>query len=328
MARLHEQAIGGYLELDFGPRGPELYPHARAFQSGSAAFRALLATGRPGRVWLPWYICESMIDQANEAGIGLGRYSLTEDFRIAGPVDLRRGEWLVYVNYFGLCDEQVNAALRDLPVDQVIIDNSLAFFSTPRDCLATVYSPRKFVGVPDGGYLITKIPVQMPTAQDDHSITRCMPLLRRAGDSPEKGFASWQADQSAVSRQAPLCMSKLTHLLLQSVSYNDVAARRRMNFDLLDRHLGPLNQLRLPRSDKAVPLCYPFAATKPGLRQWLIGHRVFVPQFWPHLVADDSHLTAFERYLLNDCVPLPCDQRYAADEMATVSRLVMEYING
>jgi len=146
MHAAEDRAIGGYVELDLRASSAELYPHALAFQSARAALLALLLHGRPRRIWMPWYLCTTMTDQAQAAGVEAVWYGLAQDLTPDPGVDLRPGDWLLYVNYFGTCEANVDRVLTRFPPMQVVIDNSHALYSAPRTCLASIYSPRKFVG--------------------------------------------------------------------------------------------------------------------------------------------------------------------------------------
>ena len=66
-------------------------------------------------------------------------------------MQLREGGWLLYVNYFGICQHQERQVLERFGASRVVLDRSQAFFADPIDCLATIYSPRKFFGVPTEG---------------------------------------------------------------------------------------------------------------------------------------------------------------------------------
>lgn len=314
-------AIGGYVELELRQRSEELYPQALAFQSARAAFLALLLAGKPRRVWMPWYLCTTMSDQAGLAGVEAVWYGLEEDLTPHRSVGLRPGDWLLYVNYFGTCEANVDSVLARFPPLQVVIDNSHALYSAPRACLASIYSPRKFVGAPDGGYLVTALGVPLPAQEDQESARRCLPLLRRAAEGPEGAYADYLATQDTLSQQPPLRMSKLTHLLLQAVDYSGVAERRAANFALLHALLGRHNEMAVG-ADGGVPLAYPFIGGKPGLRDALIASRIYVSRYWPHLLDGDAAIPPFERLLAQRCIPIPCDQRYGPSDMRRIAGLV------
>lgn len=317
-------ALGSYLELDPGARRRELYPAALALQSARAALLALLRVVRPARLWMPWYVCETMFDPPAMAGVPVARYGLDENFAVAPGVELAAGDALLYVNYFGLGDGQVAAVMRRFPRDRVIVDSSHALFARPRACLGTLYSPRKFVGAPDGGYLVTAQPVPAPGAEDTGSAERCLPLLTRLGEGAEAGYAAYLRAERGLDRQEPLRMSPLTHRLLEAVDYAAVARRRKANFEVLDRALGTHNRVALRRHPGAVPLSYPFIGGNPALRQALVSARVYVPQYWPHLAGPGA--PDFERHLANDCIPLPCDQRCDSAALARIIDIVLRHL--
>lgn len=319
------RAIGGYFELELGHRGRELYPQAMPLQSARAALLAILQAGRPSRVWIPWYICQALVDQAHAAHVDVMRYGLEEDFSVGDGVELASGDWLLYVNYFGLCDSQVDAVLARFPPERVIVDNSHAFFSTPRACLGTLYSPRKFVGVPDGGYLVASIDVPVPRDEDRASVWRCLPLLQRAAHGPEYGYAEFRHLQEGLGNQLPLQMSALSRRFLEAIDYGDVAQRRRANFEQLDSRLSRSNRFDLRSSAGAVPFAYPFVGGGESLRKSLIAKRIYVSQLWPELLDPLSGVPAFERFLANECLPLPCDQRYDGTDMDHVAQLVDDH---
>jgi hypothetical protein len=318
-------ALGSYLELERGPRRRELHPSALAVQSARAGLLALLQVVRPARIWIPWYVCETMLDPARMAGVPVARYGLDADFDVAAGVELAAGDVLVYVNYFGLGDAHVARVLRRFPRDRVIIDNSHALYARPRACLASLYSPRKFVGAPDGGYLVASVPVPEPALEDTGSAARCLPLLVRLGEGAEAGYGDYLHAERGLDGQAPLRMSRLTHRLLEAVDYAAVARRRQANFDALHRALGAHNRCRLRRGATAVPLSYPFIGGSPGLRQALFAARIYVPQYWPHLLHEQG-VPEFERHLANDCIPLPCDQRGDAAAMARIADVVLRHV--
>lgn len=310
------KAIGGYFELELPSEKGEYYPEAYSFQSARAAFLALLQVGKPTRVWMPRYLCDSLFEPLRQINIPFELYSINENLEVADPIKLDEDEWLLYVNYFGVCDHQVTQILEHFPSGQVVIDHSQAFFSPPPDCLATIYSPRKFFGVPDGGYLITRMLVPEPVQEDTDSLSRCTHLLKRLAVGPEHGYADYRAAEASFSGLPPLRMSKLTHRLLSSIDYESVKVCRNHNFERLHVDLGKKNQLPLFLSldKKITPLCYPFLSSIEGIRDIMIANKIFVPTYWPDVLKKAS-IKSIEAELLKNLIPIPIDQRYAPDTL-------------
>lgn len=305
-----QDAIGGYFGMEVVGREPvAFHPGARAFQSGRAAFLAVLEARRPKRVHLPWYLCDSMAEPLRQCGVQTQRYAIDENFRIAEPLVMSTDDWLLYVNYFGLCDALVDELLLSYPANQIVVDNSQAFFAAPTEVLATLYSPRKFFGVPDGGYLVAPTTQLHGFERDTKSLQRSRHLMTRLALGAEAGYAQYVEAEQTLSDQPARRMSRMTEQLLSGIDYADVKHRRRQNFELLEFHLGPYNELRWNLRADQVPLCYPFLIRQDGLREELMRARVYVPRYWPDLLTSEARFPLRERRLAADLLPLPMDQR-------------------
>lgn len=311
-------AIGGYFGLALPAGAGPRYPQAQAFQSARAAALALLLAVKPARAWLPHYLCDSMVEPFRMADIPVFRYAVDARFNVADGLALAPGDVLVYVNYFGLCDAAVARVLARFAPAQVIIDNTQAFYAAPSECLATIYSPRKFHGVPDGGYLVTAAAVATPHEVDEGSVERSIHLLKRLGDGPEPGYADYGRAEASIAGQAPKRMSALTGALLAAIDYPAVMASRRANHALLAAAFDATNTLALPLPANAVPMCYPYLPASGAVaatRAALVAQRIYLPAYWPEVQADPA-APAFEKRLAADTLFLPCDQRLSAPDLA------------
>ena len=319
----HEpRAIGGYFELELSRAEATLHDGALRFQSSRAAFLALLRAMRPTAVWMPWYTCDAMIEPLRMTGTPVKRYRLEADLRVQS-VDVAQGEWLVYVNYFGLCAQQIDDVLSRFPRERVVIDNAQALFAQPAACLATLYSPRKFLGVPDGGYLATQQPIEMPEAIDNASLLRCEHLLTRLAKDAEAGYADYAAAEDSLKYQEPLRMSALTQRLLAGIDYESVRARRVENFAFLHEKLQRYNRFKFRYDEHAVPLCYPFFGAPAGVREALRAQRIYTPTYWPDVAAAEG-APDFERGLPDSTLCLPCDQRLTLADLAPMVQHLLD----
>lgn len=313
--------IGGYFELEL-PARREL-PHAGLlhYQSARSAFLALLRAGRPTRVWMPRYICNAMLDPLENAGVEYAWYDLTDELEVGPEVMLKAGDWLLYVNYFGVCGAKVEALLHRFSPAQIVLDFSQSFFSPPDEqALATIYSPRKFFGVPDGGLLYSQIPILSPEEIDVTSFARTEHLIRRLGDSPEGGYAAYQRAEGSLADLEPRTMSRLSEYILASVDFESVRRIRKENFKMLNDRLGDDGGLLAELDETEVPLCYPYRSRDVGLRQRLLSHRIFVATYWSdaldRLTADKANI------LVRNLLPLPVDQRYGPSDMERIVNVI------
>ncbi len=306
-------AIGGYLELELAVGRGSFYPEALKYQSARMAFYALLSYCKPKRVWMPYYICDTMLASLELAGVEVSFYSLNRDFTIARNIKLGPNDKLLYVNYFGLCSHYQDELLQVYNPDQIIFDHSQAFFCSPKACLATLYSPRKFFGVPDGGLLATELSMVEPEAIDNTSIHRSVHLLQRLAGEPEDGYEAYQQAEQSLKDIEPKRMSLLTERILASIDYPSVKRRREDNFIELHQQLADKNTLELEINNLSGPMLYPYIPREKAkkLKHDLIQQRCFVATYWPECLA---RLDGFEneKYWVDNLVALSCDQRIKA----------------
>ncbi|WP_327438521.1 hypothetical protein [Pseudomonas donghuensis] len=316
-----DKAIGGYFELELPPGGPGPYPGAFKFQSARAAFCALLRAGRPRRVWVPRYICDAMLAPLKVVGIAVEFYTLEEDFSVAADLQLQADEWLLYVNYFGLCSLQQQRLLQRFNPAQVVFDHAQAFFTPPLDCLATIYSPRKFFGLPDGGLMVTRLPGVEPAEVDEGALLRATHLLKRLAGTPESGYADYQNAERSLEDVEPKRMSVLTERLFTSIDYAAVKEKRNENFRFLHHALAGSNTLSLDLDLVDGPLCYPMLPTTSVSHASLAKQRIFVARYWPDVMARTCPGDR-ERLFCERLLPLSCDQRYGKSDLLNVINTV------
>lgn len=318
--------IGGYFELEFPEPKAFLYPDAYEFQSARAAFLALLRAGKPSRVYMPHYICDSMVAPLEKAGVECRFYSIDDTFNIIDDIDVGETDWLFYINYFGICNSNIDKLFKRYNPCQIILDHSQAFYAPPRDCLATIYSSRKFFGVPDGGLLVTALAILEPQENDHGSLMRAIAGVTRLAETPEAGYTDYQKAECSLEQFEPLKMSQLTRRILHSVDFEAARVKRNNNFEFLHQRLGCLNKLSFDLINIDGPLCYPFFTDIVDLRAHLIRERVFVATYWPETVTRVS-AASHELKFVKSLLPLPCDQRYSLDEMEYVAKICLNFFS-
>ncbi len=326
------QEIGGYFELDL-PDYEELYPEALGFQSARSAFLAILQASDFEEVWLPNYICDSMFESARLANVRIQTYSIDQNLvPVNLPESIPINVGVLYVNYFGLSTDAVSAVHQIVPSSQLIIDNSQALYSSPTSALATIYSPRKFVGLPDGGlvYHSDELPLMAPLEEDYGSIERLRHLMLRTAYSARNGYHDYQMARLSLVGQAPLRMSALTRRLMKSIRWSEVSRIRRRNFDAMHALLGNTNAMSLLLDPSVVPLCYPWMVSDvdiESVKARLASRGVFVPTYWPDALPRLKKATV-EQQLLQNTLFLPMDQRMDIAQVEMVCELVLKLALG
>ncbi len=308
--------IGGYFELELRNHGTLFHDDAVALNSGRSALEYILRTSEKCKtVYVPYYSCDSILQPIERLKFNIKFYELDSALS-PRAVGLGKNECLLYINYFGLNNLKVREVARKY--GDVIVDNSQAFFAKPLKDVPTLYSPRKFFGVPDGGFAYTR--KKRFRLKRDKSIGRFGHLLKRLEDGPEAGYEQFVRDDAAVSEVPMSAMSTLTQRLLENVDFEEARERRNINFRTLHRRLRRLNEFTKLIENDAVngPMVYPYLRKdNHKIRRRLLAARIYVATYWPS-VFHQTRPDSFERYLADNLLPLPIDQRYSIDEMETI----------
>jgi hypothetical protein len=335
--------IGGFLGLElpakdggfralWGASDP-----SRAYVNASSALAALVRAMPRGTVWLPAYICPELARAVPPDR--LRYYPLDAELSPRADVlaaSVRPGDILVAVDYFGRAP---GTAFLDYVAAQpnvVFVEDSAQAIDTGTAAWGDwrLFSPRKVIGVPDGGLLVARsakaraviLPDSMP---DGIEAAECAaPQLARYEDEAETHNDVWFALNRAKEQAMPLSgrrVSRLTWALLGLLEPEPIADARRGNYDVLAARLADwafLKDVRPPY----VPLGFP-VRLPPGARQRVQQHlyrqRVFPAVHWDNLPSPAAEFPN-EHALSGALLTLPCDQRYGAAEMERVAALFLD----
>lgn len=312
--------IGGYFELELND-GRHFHKDAIRLNSARSCLEYILTARQYKKVYLPAYTCEAVLQPIFKLQICHEFYSINSDFEPVSLPNLQDGEAFIYTNYFGL-KQKVVESLAALYGSKLIIDNAQAFYATRIVGIDTFYSPRKFFGVADGGYLYTDcvLATEFPR---DKSYQRMQHLLQRIDESAEKGYSSFRAADDSLDNQPILTMSRLTERILRSIDYETVRLRRQQNFKYLHQALSAGNLLSLQADNSCTPLVYPFMSKDSSLKRRLISEKVFVATYWPNVLSGCDKASL--EYRMADTVSyLPIDQRYTDTDLSRIIKIIHE----
>jgi hypothetical protein len=299
-----------------GKKHPGGMPHenALALNCGRNCLDYLIRARGIKSIWLPGLLCGSVAGVCRRHHVEIHRYHIREDY-LFGAIPVREGDWLYVAD---LCGQIPRAAIKGIVAKykNVIFDEAQAYFAPPVEGADTLYTCRKFFGVPDGAFLHTgsRCTDEIPR---DESIARMQALLEGKHGS---GYGN-AAESDELFNSEPLkWMSTFTMDLLRSIDYEAVKAQRTANFAALSLSLGPVNKLKPRRSEGA--FAYPLWLEQgDAVRRMLAAKKIYIPLFWPNVLTD-SDVTPLERDLALNVLPVPCDQRYGPREMKVFAQQI------
>ena len=310
--------IGGYIEFE-NYFGTVYHEGAVPLNCGRNCLAYLIEAEGIKKIRLPYFLCSSVKNVCLKYGTEVGYYPIDENFR---PIidDLAPDEWLYIVNYYGQISNEEVSLLKQ-KYSRVIFDNSQSYFQRPADGVPTLYTCRKYFGVPDGAFLYTDkiLTRDIPT---DESFERIHYILgryeRTAGE-----FYKESSDNNHFFAHEPIKqMSKLTADLLRSYDYDRILSRRTENFKLLHEKLCGINKLKLTIPEGA--FMYPlYIENGAEIRKKLQQMKIFVPTLWGD-VFENCDKDSREYDYAENILPLPTDQRYDDDDMKYILEKLQE----
>lgn len=303
--------IGGYIEVDL-PCRRKLHEGAVALNSGRSCVAYLLESRGVKMLWIPDYMCDSISGLLDRYGVGWKKYAVAVNLEPVWDFTVSEGEYLYLVDYFGQLSDQCFEKALEISKGRLIVDEAQSLFAEPRDGVDTLYSPRKFLGIPDGGFLYTDARRLVGVPRDESHCNMGF-LLGRYEGAASTFYSEYQANNDRFIEEPMKRMSRLTNGLIGATDLERVKDRRRRNFRYLAMSLAAVNELEL--KEPVVPFAYPLLVEGGSeLRRNLIKRKMYVPLLWPNVLNEDEAGDEAKR-LASDLLPLPVDQRYGYREM-------------
>lgn len=314
-------SIGGYMGLEL-TKNKAYHNEVICLNTARNALEVLLSSNEYEKIYMPLYTCDVLLQPINRLKIAYDFYSIDKDFYPKFDFStLKKRECFLYTNYFGLCG-RISKKLSKL-CPNLVIDNAQAFFEKPLKGIDTFYSPRKFLGVPDGGYAYPRKKLMIDYPQDT-SFDRFQHLLKRLDVSPEFGYTDFIKNEEVLNNQPPKQMSRVTKMILDSVNYKSIASKRKANFKFLHNTLKDHNLLKFKFERNYVPLAYPFFSNNESLREILLHNKVYIPQYWLN-VLDWVHPNQIEYSYSKYILPLPIDQHINIIQLKRIVDLIKKH---
>jgi hypothetical protein len=311
--------IGGYFKLEINETASSNNDKRVFLNSARSCLELVLHEKKIRKVYLPAYCCDAMLKPMTKLNIEYEFYDIGLDFKPVFEKELVKDELIIIVNYFGLFFN--NDVSGFIGKGHVLIDNAQNYYgkSICHKNVYTVYSPRKFFGVIDGGILENYLTTRSDFNKCDESelIEILKPHLLRYeyGNNPDR-YNLFRVKELKYYNE--ICsVSNLTKALLSAIDFERVKEKRISNFNYLhdnlnDKSLIPVNRLS---DNKKVPMIYPFfIENNEEVYSKLINEKIYCPYYWREVldrVGDFINSIKITRSL----VALPIDQRYDIDDM-------------
>lgn len=303
------------------------------------------------KVLIPAYTCQTVITPFEEAGWQCEYFSIQKDLRIDVQSLLKAVEefqpsLIVVHPYFGmdLNKEEIHVlnAIQEKGV-KIVLDLTQCLFSTDQYSFASfiVASYRKWMPIPDGGYLINRTDstqiVQPEEENTEFTVKEKDAMYLRGqyfgnGEQRTKDVSirlSKAADHYAESHIVPHKMSQVAYNLLNVEDKDKCQSQRNANYQHLFEHVKDNDRVRKVCSDieavTTAPLYFTiYVQDRQALQRLLVQDSIYAPVIWP--VEDERVLIDEEvKYIYDHLLAIPCDQRYDENDMRRIVDIINKY---
>jgi hypothetical protein len=338
----HNSIIGGLFGLECGPHPQRLTP---PFLTGKEVFLINARSGiwllvnqlRPPQVWVPSYLCHTITESIDPNITVLRFYEVDYDLTIRSNEwvsEVASGDLVIFIDYFGYpYDRQFSAGVKEKGA-WVMEDASQALLSchvgTNSDFV--LFSPRKYIGVPDGGILrvpvsfpLFDIPLEAPATAWWLKALQATILRREFDDGvPSRDWFKIYREANNTAPTGAYAMSHLSKSIIEySVDYLIVAKRRTDNYRTLLERLSAYALFPQMEPD-VVPLGFPVRiAKRDSVLQALFDREIYPPVHWPIDGLVPSQYEESHR-LSRQIMTLPCDQRYGTEDMERIADVFLQ----
>jgi len=317
--------IGGYFELEVSKGDHQYHKTPHALKSGRSSLQYILNHLKPDVVYIPYYTCDALLEPFEATHISYRFYEINAQLEPATLIDLQPGEYFLYVNYLDLKRDTV-ARLTERYKEQLIVDCTQAFFAKGNGVAWFFNSCRKYFGVPDGSYLYPPEGVRMRPIEMQNEEYLFDHLLKRFNGHPGEGYETFLKNEVLAGNDVSN-ISKLSEYLLSQIDYDNVAATRRNNYQLLHDHFKSVNLFNAALPADSVPMSYPLLLDKIFDKQPLFAESIFIPTFWKDTLYRIDNGFTTEKSLTEYLLPLPVDHRYNEEDMRRMMHILSETIH-
>lgn len=335
--------IGGEFEItpealkdiwDFHPES-DLF----LFSSGRSALKAILefiSKAKPKIIYIPYYICPSVVNACLKSGYTTKYFELDSDFLF--PLDnlekINKNATLLTVNYFGFVDDNniIKKIKKERP-DITIISDHVQSFWTYKNTLAdfSFTSLRKHFATPDGALVFSKNKNWKPNKQIETNNfywpKLLASLLKYYKVNDEIYLKFFEEGEKLLDAESKITQgSKYAKYFLTNANL-DLIRKRRLRNTKKVYEIG--NKIGLDfvfqYDDNVVPLSVPvFIKNRDEIRKKLFNKNIFLPVHWP--IDNFNSVSKKTKEISNFELSLIIDQRYSEKEIIYQIETLKKYL--
>ncbi len=246
-------------------------------------------------IHVPYYCCNTVWKAIVQENCRMKFYHIDDNFM---PIkEFRKKDFILYINYFGLNDQNCQKLAYKYP--NLIIDNTQSFYSEHIG-LASFNSLRKFFKVSNGAYLYVDKFLNDKFESDN---IQTEPIFI------QDNYQKFVQNEVLLNENNNIKMISQNTIDIMKNIDTETDKKQRVNlFKKYDKIFGGYNIIRLPNLEDQIPYCYPFSTNNTEIKKIL--EKFILLHLWNELPKDFS-----EYKMLNNVAALPLNDTIYAKKI-------------
>ncbi|HEX8563145.1 MAG TPA: hypothetical protein VF676_09225 [Flavobacterium sp.] len=330
------RVIGGEFDIDLTQSqwGASFFENEAFFSSGRAALYHILRDIQKHEdcadIFLPDYLCESVIEVVKHFAFNIRFYTLNPDLSIDEYNFEEKyipNSVVLIINFFGCSDTNSQAAWirSNFAKTCIIEDNVQAFFamesSSESDYAFTSF--RKAFAVPDGAIVKAKAGrIKSGTGRNTFAqyktAAAVLKNLSLSADVDEHIYLElFRQGEELIDDNLDSAVSPLTKTLLLAANFEQIASKRKANSEVIINGLAEMGIIPVVTpTPPQVPLFIPVRLqNRDAVRTELFKENIFCPVHWP--LPKGFELQRGAEMAQNE-LSIIIDQRYSTEDMTHI----------
>jgi hypothetical protein len=299
----------------------------------SAIFHMLKSVNSSKTIWIPAYICSSILEPIKKAKFNIKFFPIDDNLSpntVFLNNNIKKNDFVLAVNYFGTKPSQTFYDFVKSKTDVFFIEDRAQDISKDNfwgDFI--VYSFRKHFGIADGAVLIdlNKKIRKNPKYEFYTNANFIESSFLRYEDEQKQNNKIWYKKYKEIEQKHSVSkkpFSKLSKEILNSISYEKTVKIKIDNYKYLSNNIKENAKVKKLKIQNLVfiPNGFPLVAKESKeLSNYLASNNIFAPRYWQDIVAD-KNIFKFEHEISSSNITLPCDHRYNKKDMDFIIKIL------
>lgn len=326
----------------------KLMPYTAFTRSGREAIGLIAHTIKSGVVLMPAYCCWSMELPFEQAGLRIEYYKLNKDLTVnqdflIEQISTHKPAAVLVMNYFGFVPtHDVISLIKKVDENIIIIEDFTQSLFGLEDnfnpCVdAYVASIRKSVSVPDGGVVLTKLPIDTSLLKNGDTTLFVTEHIKAGKKKTQYRYTANTGDKQTFRELQSVAgkdikehyglfhISEEAKSIIQHIIVENIKCARYHNYLNLYNYISQDPNLRIlfPPSEKnKAPFMMIICVDKRNeFQSALAKEGVYAQVLWP-LTETAKTICPNSKYMEEHMLAIPIDQRYFFDDIKEIAERI------